>query len=455
MVTRKILYLLLFFCVIVSPGSAQNKKAEGYMGLWYKFGQPYEYGYKFSGGLATYSSQHNPMALYVGSVKKTFFVYSGTTAPDSSHLQIMISYYDHRTNKVPRPVIVFDKMGVNDPQDNASLSVDSNGYLWVFISGRGRTRPGYIFRSESPYSIESFSRIRQGEILFPQAWWMKDSSFLMMHSRVLKGRELFWSTSTDGKTWSPGTKLAGMGGHFQVTNVLGDRLYSVFSYCPGANLDRRTNLYIVYTDDLGKTWKNIDNKVVNTPLTEISNEAIIHDYQSEKKLVYIHDLNFDEEGNPVILALVSNDFRPGPENSREWIVISRKDGNWNFNMVCDMPHNYNLGSLYTNKGEWRIIGPSDPGPGKYGTGGEVVLWTSTDRGETWHKTATITSGSKYNNSYVRRPFNPAKEFYAFWADGDTENLSESRIYFTNEKCDRVWVLPYKMKKDLERPVRIK
>jgi hypothetical protein len=182
MATRKILCPLLFFCLFVSPGNAQNKKAEGYMGLWYKFGQPYEYGYKFSGGLATYSSQHNPMAQYIAREKKTFFVYSGTSAPDASHLQIMISYYDHRRNKVPRPVIVFDKMGVNDPQDNASLSVDSNGYLWVFISGRGRTRPGYIFRSDSPYSIESFSRIREGEILFPQAWWMKDSSFLMMHS---------------------------------------------------------------------------------------------------------------------------------------------------------------------------------------------------------------------------------------------------------------------------------
>ncbi|HLP74706.1 MAG TPA: BNR-4 repeat-containing protein [Bacteroidales bacterium] len=457
MMARKILYFILIYLFGYQFNvQAQNPKSGGYMGLWHSFGRRYEYGYKYSGGLATFSSQHNPMAVYSPEAKKTFFVYSGTPGPDTSQLQIMISYFDHRTHKVPRPVIVYDKMGVNDPQDNATISIDNKGFIWVFISGRGRTRPGYIFRSANPYSIDAFEKKTQGEIVFPQAWWMRDSCFLMMHTKVLNGRELYWTTGTDGMNWEPAKKLAGMGGHFQVTNIFGGKLFSVFSYCPGGNIDNRTNLYIVQTGDLGKTWKTIDGKLITTPLTEVKNDALIRDYESEKKKVYINDLNFDREGNPVILAIVSNDFRPGPQTApREWTVIYRRNGEWNFIKVCNMPHNYNLGSIYTGDDEWRIIGPSDEGPQKYGTGGEMILWTSADSGKTWKKELNITSGSRYNNSYARRPFNASDEFYSFWADGDAERRSESHIYFTNKKCDKVWVLPYKMNKDFEKPIRIK
>jgi hypothetical protein len=393
------------------------------------------------------------MAVFVPQVQKTFFVYCGTAEADISHLQIMISYFDHTRHVVPRPVIVFDKMGVNDPQDNASLAVTPDGFIWVFISGRGRTRPGYIFKSDNPYSIESFSEIMSGEIVFPQAWWI-DSSFVMMHSRIRRGRELYWCTSSDGKRWSTPAKLAGMGGHFQVTNLLGNKLYSAFSYTPGGNLDGRTNLYLVYTDDYGKSWRNVDGKEVETPLIDTLCSALVHDFRAEGKLVYINDLNFDSQGNPVILAIISDDFRPGPEANRELTVIHRKDGKWIFSKVCSMHHNYNLGSIYISEKEWRIISPSEPGPAE-GTGGEIVLWKSRDEGLSWEKSAMVTSNSTYNNSYIRRPFNPHDGFYSFWADGDPVNRSESRLYFTNKKCDRVWVLPYRMKKDFEVPKRVK
>lgn len=455
MVTRRILFLILIFCIGHSEVAGQNKKAQGYMGLWYSFGEPGEYGYKFSGGLATFSSQHNPMAVFSPEAQKTFFVYCGTSSPDSSHLQIMISYFDHQTHRVPKPVIVYDKLGVKDPQDNATLSIDAAGYIWVFISGWGRTRPGHIFKSVNPWSIETFQMKYEGEMLFPQAWWIK-GKMMLMHSKSLRGRELYWATGQDGTQWEPSQKLAGMGGHFQITNVFGDRIYSIFNYCPKGNLDLRTNLYLVYSDDVGKTWRNIDGQLLVTPLTEPRCQALVRDFISEKKLVYIQDLNFDEAGNPVILILVSNDSHPGPKGDpREWMVVHRKDNNWQFSKVCDMPNNYNDGSIYTAKDEWRIIGPSEPGPSRYSTGGEMVLWISRDEGTTWEKSLNVTTGSKFHNSYSKRPFNPHKDFYAFWADGDPDKKSESRLYFTNEKCDGVWVLPYRMNKDSGKPARVR
>ena len=100
---------------------AQNKRADGYKGIWYTIEQSSKYGYKYSGGLGTYTADHIPVAIYAPEADKTFFLYGGTTQADERHLLVMISYYDHKRHVVPRPVVVCDKNGVDDPHDNGSL----------------------------------------------------------------------------------------------------------------------------------------------------------------------------------------------------------------------------------------------------------------------------------------------------------------------------------------------
>jgi len=451
-------YILLFlFLLLISGNSqAQNPVAPGYRGIWFTLGQFYEYGDKYSGGLGTYTADHIPIAIYSSEAGKTFFTYGGTTEADERHLLIMVSYYDHVSKTVPRPVIVCDKNGVNDPHDNAAISIDERGFIWIFVSGRSRLRPGFIYKSVLPYDISNFEKVREGEMTYPQPWWVKEKGFLFLFTKYTKGRELYWSTSADGVKWEPEQKLAGMGGHYQVTNMYGSKLVSVFNYHPGGDVDKRTNLYAVQTTDMGKTWTTIDGKLLKTPLTEIHSEALVRDYESEHKLVYINDLNFDLNGNPVILAIISNDFRPGPSgNPREWYVIHWKKNKWNFHKVCESTHNYDMGSLYTAGKIWKIIGPTEPGPQYYGTGGEIALWISKDEGEKWEKIRNVTTASTRNNSYVRRPLNANRDFYAFWADGDADKLSESHLYFTDINGKKVWELPYTMKENREKPLPVK
>jgi hypothetical protein len=434
----------------------KSNKANGYKGIWFTLGQFSEFGDKYSGGLGTYTANHVPMSIYAPEVKKTFFTYGGTTAKDEKHLLIMVSYYDHKKGVVPKPVIVYDKVGVNDPHDNASISLDDKGFLWVFVSGRGKTRPGFIFRSRQPYSIESFEQIKEGEMTYPQPWWMDGKGFFYLFTKYTKGRELYWTTSPDGKTWAADQKLAGMGGHYQTTNVWKGKLYSAFNYHPGGNVDKRTNIYVVQTDDNGKIWKTVDGKALQTPLTNSHCAALVHDYEAEKKLVYINDLNFDSEGNPVILAVISKDFKPGPQGDpREWTIIHWKDGKWNFSIVCTSTHNYDMGSLYIENKVWRIVGPTEAGPQKSGTGGEMALWESFDEGKSWEKVRNITQNSVRNHSYARRPLNAHPDFYAFWADGNADQFSESKLYFCNRKGDKVRVLPYDMKGEFAKPERVK
>jgi hypothetical protein len=455
---HKLLFLLFAFLItsICQNANAQNQKADGYKGIWFTLGQFSEFGDKYSGGLGTYTANHIPVAIYAPEVKKTFFTYGGTTAKDQRHLLIMISYLDHEKKNVPKPVIVYDKVGVNDPHDNASISIDDKGFLWVFVSGRNTARPGLIFKSRKPFSIETFDQVKIGEMTYPQPWWMEGKGFLYLFTKYTKGRELYWSTSPDGVTWSPDQKLAGMGGHYQVTNIRNNKLVSVFNYHPGGNVDKRTNIYLAQTEDLGKTWKTIDGKVLKTPLSDIHSPALVHDYEAEGKLVYINDLNFDKEGNPIILAVISNHYQPGPKGDpREWTIIHWKNGQWNFHKVCVSSHNYDMGSLYVENELWRIVGPTETGPQKYGAGGEMALWESPDEGVHWNKIRSLTHNSARNHSYARRPLHLRPDFYAFWADGNADQLSESKLYFTNQKGDKTWILPYDMTEEFAKPELLK
>ena len=66
----------------------------------------------------------------------------------------------------------------------------------------------------------------------------------------------------------------------------------------------------------------------------------------------------------------------------------------------------------------------------------MALWESSNEGITWKKVRNITRNSIRNHAYARRPLKVNDDFYAFWADGNADKLSESHLYFTNRKGDK-------------------
>jgi len=431
--------------------SAQAKD-DGYRGIWFTLGQFSEYGDKYSGGLGTYTAKHVPLAVYAEEANKTFFVYGGAKEGER-HLLAMASYYDHERHVVPRPTIVHDKGGVDDPHDDPSICLDERGHVWVFVSGRGRTRPGFKYRSLEPYSVDAFEQVTEEEMTYPQPWWIEGRGFLHLFTKYTGVRELYWNTSPDGRSWSPHQKLAGMGGHYQTSRQLGERVITAFNMHPDGTPDLRTNLYFVQTDDMGEMWRAADGTVVETPMTDLHCPALVRDFMAEKRLVYMKDINFDREGRPVILVVTSGYHEPGPASDpRIWTICHWSGDGWLFHEVTRSTHNYDMGSLYIeDDGTWRIIAPTEPGPQRHGTGGEMALWISSDDGETWTKERDITRNSPLNHAYARRPVNAHADFYAFWADGNPDEFSESRLYFTNRTGDRVWELPYAMTDDFAAP----
>ncbi|MBM1104544.1 BNR-4 repeat-containing protein [Aurantibacter crassamenti] len=463
---QNIKLILLIFILFVTGNiycqKSSNKKIDGYKGLWFELNQKYEHGDKYSGALATYTAKHTPLAIYAKEVDKTFFVYGGTTLEDKKYLLCMIGEFNHKTGMVSKPTIVYDKLGVDDPHDNPSILIDDEGYIWVFVSGRGKRRLGFKYKSKAPYSIDEFSQVTEEEMTYPQPW-NTEYGFFHFFTKYTGVRQLYFETSTDGVNWTADKMLAAIpenegekSGHYQVSNTYNNKVVATFfNRHPNGNVDKRTDLYYVQSSDFGNTWTNIDNNKLQLPINKQDNPARIIDYASQGKNVYMKDMSFDAKGNPVCLYIRSNGHEPGPKSAPyEWCVTKWDGQKWHTSVVTTSDHNYDMGSLYVSEDEWNIVGPTEIGAQEWGVGGEIALWQSKDKGLTWNKTKTLTEGSTFSHSYVRKPVDYKAPFSFFWADGHSHDFSKSKLYFGAFNGD-IWQLPYDMTTDFEKPIKIK
>ncbi len=448
------IFTILLIASAASRPVRTGDRIDGYRGIWFELNQKSQYGDKYSGGLGAYTAKHHPLAVYSELADKTFFVYGGTPSPDSKQLLAMLSYYDHKTGRVPKPVVVHAKPEVIDPHDNPSLQIDAEGYLWIFVSGRAAIRPGYIYKSAEPFTIDSLIRVREAEFAYPQPIVHGEDGFLLLFTKYTNGRELYWATSLDGMSWSDDQKLATKG-HYQMTNQRNRKVITAFNAHPNG-VDTRTNLYFLQTLDMGKTWTTVEGTPVKTPVTGMQNPALIRDYQREGRLVYLKDINFDRDGNPVLLYITSANHAPGPAGDpRIWTIAHWTGKEWQYHEITHSTHNYDMGSLYIeDDGAWRVIGPTEPGPQPWGAGGEMAAWLSRDQGASWKKVRDLTQNSRGNHCYARRPVNAHPKFYAFWADGHAHEFSESFLYFTNKAGNYVYKLPYEMTTKYAHPEKL-
>jgi putative BNR repeat neuraminidase len=453
----------LILAILAVPALARSQDSvtaktlpqdDGYRGIWYMnlpLKGPYKF--KYSGGLGTYPQQHMPIAIYAREANKTFFCYGGRPK-DKNELRHMISYYDHATGMAPRPRILLQRK-TDDAHDNPTMQIDERGHLWIFSNSHGTARPSYLHRSTRPYAIDQFELVWTTNFSYGQPWHVPGKGFLFLHTRYKQGRGLFFLTSADGRTWDEPRSLARIGlGDYQISGRHGERVATAFDHHPKPQgINARTNLYYLETADHGQTWKTIDGKPVALPLAEAKNPALVHDYEAEKRLVFLKDLKFDAQGRPVILYITSAGPNPGPEHGpRIWYTSRWTGAAWERRRFTESDHNYDHGSLTIEAdGTWRIIAPTDPGPQPHATGGEMVLWTSANQGETWTRVKQVTRDSKMNHTYARGPINAHPDFYALWADGDPLQPSESRLYFTDREGSRVWRLPARMAKEFAKP----
>jgi hypothetical protein len=450
-----------------------NQPLSGFNGIWYA-NQPSgdEYVYKYSGGLGTYTANHNPMAIYSPEMNRTFFCYGAVDEKGS--LIHAISYFDHKSKKIARPVGVINK-NTTDAHDNPVISLDSEGYIWLFSTSHGTSRPSYIHRSEKPYDISRFEPLNPSKLENGQRVPLDNFSYMQVYYQTGKGfmalfthyvdkelkygsksvRVIAWMTSPDGINWSEWKDIALIEeGHYQTSFFRNGKVGTSFNYHPNMKdepgLNYRTNLYYIQNNAFSNEWQTVDGKQIELPLDKIDNPALVAEYASKGLNVYINDVAFDNDGDPAILFITSKGYQAGPVSGpQNWNIAHWNGTDWNISYVTSSDNNYDMGSLYIEEdGTWRIIGPTEPGPQLYNTGGEIAMWESKDDGKTWNMKKQLTRNSQYNHSYARKPLDPDPGFYSLWADGDGRKPSKSKLYFATRE-GTVYCLPEVMKKSMQ------
>jgi hypothetical protein len=426
------------------------EKDTGYRGIWYQIKS--KDGIKYSGGLGTYPQQIRPMAVYSAEANKTFFVYGGRPK-EKNELLHMVSYFDHVTKTVPRPRILLTKKTA-DAHDNPAIALDGDGHVWVFSNTHGPEKRSSIHRSAKPYEIDAFETVADKiSLSYGQPWFVDGRGFMLIQNRYADGRAVAFQTSRDGRAWSDPGLLAQFKGHYQISGVSrdGKRLGVAFNYHP-RGLDTRTNLYYVETSDFGDTWRTANGEALAVPLKDVTNAALVHDYEANGLLVYLKDIQFDAGGRPILVYLTSKHHEPRPgAGPHAWHTAHWTGDGWRIRDVATSDHNYDFGQLYAEANTWKLVAPLAPGPAPFMTGGEVEMWQSSDDGATWAKLKSLTHDSPRHHTFVRQPLNPHDDFYAFWADGDPSKASDSSLYFTDKQGSGVWRLPARMTGDVAKP----
>jgi len=441
--------------------------AHGFRGVWYG----YTDGTYYAGGLGTFPQQIHPMACHAakaGARGRTFFVYGGTPAGAPGCLQTTISFYDHATGRVAQPRVLNDRR-TNDGHETPSLMLDPAGHLYVFSSAHGTLGESYIYRSTRPHDIDEFQTVLtlgpNENFSYAQPWLVAGQGCLLLHSFYGARdpiRRLYLNRSRDGLAWDYDWNLAAAnprpafavipGGSYQVSRARGAMVGTMFDY--NVDVVGRTNLYYAATPDLGRAWRTAGGDPLAIPFTHPRNPALVHDYEAERKYVYVKELDFDAAGQPVLLYLTSPTEANDTTTPRTWHTAQFRPerGAWEIHAAFSSDNNYDHGTFAIEAdGCWRVIAPTDPGPQPGRTGGDMVMWTSRDEGVSWQRRALLTHGGRYNHTYARRPVDAHDEFYAFWADGDVNQSSPSALYFTDRLGTGVWRLPTEMSGEFATP----
>jgi hypothetical protein len=399
---------------------------------------------KYSSALGFGSQKHAPVAIErpasAGSSQKyTYFVYSGPVTLDgrttiastagqgnrstssafnfatnkSPALGIYVSKYNPSTKQVVKPILVHAKY-TDDFHDNAVINMDPSGHIYVLISGRGNSRQMLLYRSDAPYSMESFTDITPDtpnvghKVSYPKFFWTKGQNGyfrLIYNDYDSSGNRDIWSAkiSVNGSakaifTTEPTSTLGGYG-HYVVGDARGDNIVLAFNEHSGG-ISKRTNLYYMYSDNGGESWKNINNQHINIPFSnsQALSSVAVKEYNDnyQQRSIYVKDIAFDSNPTnsvmPEIVVLgvvgvvgdVNDDLSvPSASYDRYFATWYRKNGAWvgaRFSNQVD--HNYSTAAIHQSDSSSVIYAQTLEGNENYLAGGSIAKGSLTDKDHT-------------------------------------------------------------------------
>lgn len=390
----------------------------------------------YSGPTATYSAKHFPVAAEQGNY--TYFVYSGPATLDNSSqvlstdnngrvttfdnflrtsdaksnaLAIYLARYNHKTKKVSAPLLVHVK-NTDDPHDNAVLNFDSQGNLYILVSGRSLIRSALLYFIEAPNSQTRFdsnhlilkdispenidytdlgaSKITTPDfagITYPKLLRINDGFRLIYTLYCLNGgnqschgtRQLwsakltFNSSTSDRALLEQVQPLAALGGHYAVASASedGKNVAIAFNYLHEASTSNRTNLYVLLSRDGGENWSSISpfsftesDLTADLPLStpgELDQANVLNVFPGKGNVlhrIYVKDVSFKMVGGklmPLVLFVGSSgrySHNPTLQPIHYLGLAEFTEKGWFTRAISsDIDHNYSTGFLHVQNAQ--------------------------------------------------------------------------------------------------------
>ncbi len=345
---------------------------------------------------ATFFDTRFGVLHHVGWYDRTYIVYADVNS------DAMITYFDHATGTFAAPVNLGESAPRRDPHCNPRLTIDADGYLYVFWGSHNSNQ--LMRRSVSPETIDSWddTKMMLGRYTYPQVFLLGNTMYWFYRRWY---DTWVYRTSTDYQgdwTWSdehvvidePGSQVP------YPIFMRGDeprtpRIHVAWNVYDGT-LWR--DVYYACSDDGGTTWKTRAGAPLSLPLSQNSADSV---YTFPYLHGWVDDLQLTSEHEPVIL------FMEGDDGSVPNLVKIAKfqGGAWTTHTVTDAAvSRYNLPAMRVESaGLMRVYAPigGDPNgniPGCYG--GEIREFTSSDGGDTWVNTRGLTHDSPYLHCHV-------------------------------------------------------
>lgn len=433
---KRIILIILTSFTLCTCDTNDKITPNKYVGIWFE--QLFENGTsKYSGGMATYSEKHRPIAIYNKTFHKTYFVFGGSNFY-SGKLQVTIGYYDHHLNKFSEPEIVWEKETL-DPHENASISIDNDGFIYVFANAHGNRGEARVFKSVVPGEIYQFETIypylsETGESLsqfsYLQVWYDKVHGFLGVFTRYGFGtkRTLCFARSLDGRNWVDFKVLSTINeGSYHISTYQNNILYVAFDQHPpnenGPGIDSRSNLYLIYSSDQGKSWSSFESEEnITSPINKIDNNALVFDTHTSNFNLHLKDIITDKFNRPVVLF--SENERT--TNVCNWYLAEWSGGFRKKHLIGITDHPFDMGAMSRNQDELTILCSMGFESGDCGGNLRKIELDLTN----YRITGIREYEQKFSN-YQKAVVNGLPDFEFFWCTGDPNGYSEVPLFYMN------------------------
>lgn len=331
---------------------------------------------KYSGAAATAFSVNRPQAIYDHISNKTFFVYSvGNKDGRVPPMHYYVGCFDHNKGNLclGKPEHI-TKRFVIDGHDNAAILIDSQGYLWVYISARStrcdtENRCAEVYKSLNVRDNSSFAKEVMGtkvnrNAAYIQPWNTSKGPVVLFTYYNNDHREI-WIRKAKGTEH----KLVS-GGHYYVSYSDGKDLILVAysSFSNHKDPDTRKDIYFIYSDNSGDTWKTYSCwKKTTHNCQEFSIPAygriVSHDesakvWDTGDHLTYVQDIKLSNhltDPKPYILYIKSSTHYtndPAANRTLRLGMIQKSEDNFLWSVSDQnkykVTHNYSSGYVESN-----------------------------------------------------------------------------------------------------------